>query len=287
MRLWDIRAILMRLRDLAAIPMRLRALGWCVAVTMLCVPRLSLGQSNAKSAVPAPALLSSTQAVPIPVCQWGACAAVCDQVCPVGSVCGVGGACVDVVDRAEIAQTIQDEKADKLDAMRSARSRKRARYWPRYSLGGGIGGVSLIDRKEKAGEFLAHLGLRKQLDDFVGLHAQLIGALGLRYERDDAGQSHALTLAEVDASVTPYFGPFQRFYLGPSLLVGYRWYSDSFKQWFASTTQVQNHLVREGGLRAGILAGSEEQLDITALVTSSFDGDTPWRFMFGFAYELR
>jgi len=71
--------------------------------------------------------------------------------------------------------------------------------------------------------------------------------------------------------------------IGPALLLGYRWYSNASVQWLAPTTSIQNHVVREGGLRLGILAGNEEQFDITALLTSSCDQDTPQRCLVSFA----
>jgi hypothetical protein len=199
----------------------------------------------------------------------------------------VGGTCVDVVDRQQIAQDLADDAEDQRDTQRSLVRRNRARYWPRFALGAGIGGVGLFDRKGQAGEFLAHFGVRQQLGKSVGLHTQLVGALGLRFEKDAAGASHRLTLYETAASVTPYFGPFDRMYLGPCLLLGYRWYSDAMKEWFASTARVQNHVVREGGLRLGVLAGAEEQIDISGLLSSSFDADTPWHVMVSVAYEVR
>ena len=58
-------------------------------------------------------------------------------------------------------------------------------------------------------------------------------------------------------------------------------------QWFAPSRGVQNHLVREVGLRLGVLVGTEEQFDITTILTSSFDADTPVRFLFGLGYEFR
>jgi hypothetical protein len=187
----------------------------------------------------------------------------------------------------DIAREIAEAEADRRDVIRSINRRQRARYWPRLSLGGGLGGVGMDNSLKTAGMFVAHVGLRKQLTELVGIHAQLIGTLGLRIVKDDSGNSKYLTLSEAEGSISPIFGPFKRFYIGPALLLGYRWYSNAFVQWLAPTESVQNHVVREGGLRLGILAGNEEQFDVTALLTSSFDKDTPQRCLVSFAYEFR
>jgi hypothetical protein len=192
-----------------------------------------------------------------------------------------------VVEPRDIAREIAEAEEDRRDAIRSINRRQRARYWPRLSLGGGTGGVSMDNSLKTAGMFVAHVGLRKQLAERVGIHAQLIGTLGLRIVKDESGNSKQLTLSEAEASISPIFGPFDRFYIGPALLLGYRWYSNAFVQWLAPSTTVENHVVREGGLRLGILAGNEEQFDITALLTSSFDHDTPQRCLVSFAYEFR
>ncbi len=245
------------------------------------LPAPARAPAPAAGAAPAPIFLT------VPVCQWGDCAALCQEACPAGSVCGVDGICVQVVTPRNIAQEIAKAAEDERDAIRSIKRRRRARYWPRYAIGLGTGGVSMDNSLKTAGMFVAHVGLRKQLTELVGIHAQFIGTLGLRIVTDESGNSKQLTLSEAEGSVSAYFGPFDRFYVGPALLVGYRWYSNEFVQWLAPTTSIQNHVVREGGLRLGILAGNEEQFDITALLTSSFDKDTPQRCLVSFAYEFR
>jgi len=241
----------------------------------------SAAPAPVSSAAPAPKFLT------VPVCQWGDCAALCQEVCPAGSVCGTDGICVQIVEPRDIGREIAEAEADRRDAIRSINQRQRARYWRRLSLGGGLGGVSMDNNLKKAGMFVAHVGFRRQLTERVGIHAQLIGTLGLRIVEDATGNSKQLTLSEAEGSISPIFGPFERFYIGPALLLGYRWYSNAFVQWLAPTESVQNHVVREGGLRLGILAGNEEQFDITALLTSSFDKDTPQRCLVSFAYEFR
>ena len=222
-----------------------------------------------------------------PVCEWGNCVATCEGGCPAGSVCGVSGSCVEIVSPQVIVQRVTEVEEERADELRSNARRQRARNSTRISVGAGIGGVTLVGGEGKAGVFVAELGLRKQLTPQFGLHAQITGALGLRYETDESGGTKRLTLYEVEGSVSPYFGPWGRFYVGPAVLVGYRWYSDAFVQWFAPTTKIQDQILREGGFRLGILAGNEEQFDISALFTSSFGKDTPQRGFVTLAYEFR
>lgn len=265
-----------------------RPRNWICLVTATTITRLAFGQeSTTPASTTAPGPVAAPRTMVAPVCEWGNCDALCPQGCPAGSVCGVQGVCVEIVSPREIAREVAEVEADERDAIRSHSQRQHARYWPRFSLGGGMGGLSLVDGLQKAGMFVVHFGVRKQLGALVGLHAQLMGTLGLRFEKDASGNSKQLTLYEGEGSIAPYFGPFKRFYIGPALLVGYRWYSDTFVQWFAPGITVQDHLVREGGLRLGILAGNEEQFDITALLTTSFDKDTPQRGLVTFAYEFR
>jgi hypothetical protein len=251
---------------------RISCWSWfAVAVTL---SRPTLGQQ-----APAP--------VVSPVCEWGNCAPTCEGGCPAGSVCGVSGSCVEIVSPQVIVQRVTEVEEERADELRSNARRQRARNSTRISVGAGVGGVTLVGGEGKAGVFVAELGLRKQLTMQFGLHAQITGALGLRYETDESGGTKRLTLYELEGSVSPYFGPFGRFYVGPAVLVGYRWYSDAFVQWFAPTTKIQDQILREGGFRLGILAGNEEQFDISALFTSSFGKDTPQRGFVTFAYEFR
>jgi len=251
-----------------------RFCGWSWLAVAVTLSRAAPGQQAA-----APVLS--------PVCEWGNCVPTCEGGCPAGSVCGVSGSCVEIVSPQVIAQHVAEVEEERADETRSNARRQRARNSTRISVGAGIGGVTLVGGDGKAGVFVAELGLRKQLTTQFGLHAQMTGALGLRYETDESGNSRRLTLYEVEGSVSPYFGPFGRFYVGPAVLVGYRWYSDAFVEWFAPTTKIQDQILREGGFRLGILAGNEEQFDISALFTSSFGKDTPQRGFVTLAYEFR
>lgn len=264
-------------------------IGHCArgAIVAILVTRFAAGQAS--QPISNPPQLATT-----PTCQWGRCASVCPVTCPVGSVCGVDGICVQVVDPEDLQrerQRTEEDQRDRAqarrDAIEHANSRRRARYWTRFSVGGGLGGVSLVGRRQQAGLFVAHLGVRQQLDSEVGFHAQLIANYGLRLQRDESDDQKALTFQEVAASTALYFGPYRYFYLGPAVLVGYRRYSDAFKQWFAPGITVENHVLREGGLRLGLLVGNQEQFDITALFSSSFDENTPLRGQVSFAYEFR
>jgi hypothetical protein len=225
-------------------------------------------------------------AYPVPVCQWGDCAEYCPEVCAEGFVCGVAGACVQVstpTERVELQQTHEE-------AVQRTTARQLARYKTRIALGGSIGASSTETSTDRT-FVAAQLGLRQQLSTSFGFqgHAQfaLVPSDNTAYYQDTA------TRYEVAGIATPYFGPFGRFYIGPAVLAGYRWHSvdepPSSPSMIPGYTpsRPRDRAFAEGGLKMGILAGSEEQFDITGLVTSDLSGNSGARWMAGFNYEFR
>lgn len=194
------------------------------------------------------------------------------------------GQCAEATPGADAGQLVADQQEPD--------QRQRARYWTRYSIGAGLGYATMRDSSIGGTLYSLQVGLRQQLTKNLGLHLRLIGNLATTNvwatTPTDNTYRKSLYVTESGACIGPYFGPFGRFYLGPVILIGYRWYSASTTDSSSVAAWVlPNGLIREPGLRAGILAGSEEQTDVSAIVTSSLDVDTAVRFLVGISHELR
>jgi hypothetical protein len=102
----------------------------------------------------------------------------------------------------------------------------------------------------------------------------------LRYHSDSA------TVTDVFTEVTPFFGPFWRFYFGPIFWCAYNDFSE--RKLTAGTTVVllEDESFHGWGIDMGFLFLRRDALDVNWRVKSTFDDRMPFRLEVGIGYHF-
>lgn len=289
---------------------------------MVARPTLSLGQpSTAPQSAAGPATPSPAAASPVPdpgapaTSPYAPTQPVC-PVCPPGYVCYAGGcipaypACAPgywfdghyCVPQASAPMPMGPDPAEQ--AALQARLQNRLR--PRFTLDlqGGLGMLAVsewngdVTVPTPTGSLL--LGFRQNYTPRMGLLVRggaMLGVAILDYSpttksTDNGSDSTSMVGGIIEAA--PFFGPFGRFYLGPSLWAGYvsfgsdtlRAESENYRYGSATFHLHEGPMYGIGGT-GGVVVGAEEQVDITfsGRLDLNPDHKTTIFFMFGVGFH--
>lgn len=216
------------------------------------------------------------------VCVKGQCVSACNPPCPDGLSCTAELTCVaappaaSAVEPTDVAP-VTPQMQKRIDARRGVRMEAAFYLGGAGTLGGNDLDVPFDGRAIFGGGIAGSLAVRHHLSDRFGLQGRLtVGHYWLNGSYDEGTSNDAGGMTNVIVDFTPIFGPFGRFYVGPTVFVGGLFFNEdevSLPNGFNEiNTRLNNTAVIGVGYELGFHFGEEEEISLN--LRSHFGGMT-------------